>query len=343
VAPAGVALPALPLSPPAPPATLPPVPASPVQGPNAGPLSVPGAVPNVGVNASAVGLAADGRGGSLVSGRAVGDGGAGTFAADRPGTASSAPSARSNGAPTTNAEEQQAGLALRRALHEFGGCVGALPGGERRVLVLRANPGASQPRSRAQVGQLLGMSVAGVRAAESRGVTDLRQASRSGSCASGSGLETGPAFLTLGAGQPTAVAPQTGRPTSATRRRLRAVASAALRGEARPERTTATSPTAAHPDPPGSAAGRPIPRWLGIGLIALLALFLAAVVACEFSKATGRRQRRWYRRSLGAAPPVLRPRTRDSRPPPPRRQTIHQPTRRHPRPTRRSRRPMHER
>ena len=251
----GVATPALPISPPAPRVTPPPLPASPVQAPDTASLSVPDAVPDVG---APTGLAADGRGGSLVSGRAVGDGEAGTFAADQSGSASGGPLARSNGAPRADAQEQQAGLALRQALHAFGGCVGALPGGERRVLLLRANPGASQPRSRAQVGRLLGMSVAGVRTAESRGVADLRQASRTGSCASGSGLATAPAFLIFGAGQPTA----TRADRSAVLGNSPGLAGGGVRGSARRDSTRklTASPAAAHPDPPGSVAARPSQR-----------------------------------------------------------------------------------
>jgi hypothetical protein len=287
-----------------------------------------------------------------VSARAVGVGEGPTSGGGGEGNGGSGRSGGPGTTPTAGAqEEQQAGLALRRALHRFGSCVGALPGSERRVLLLRANPGRSQPRSRAQVAQLLGMSVASVRTAETRGVADLRQASQAGACTSESGLATSPAFLTLGAGQPASVAAQTGQPASATRRHLRAVASAALRGEAVPAKPTATAPTAAHPDPPGSAAGRPIPRWLGLGLIALLALFLAAVVALEFSKATGRRQRIRYRRAVRSAQPMLTPVLRDPQrnavvdptEPAESRQPRQQPPTHRPHSARRPRRPAHRR
>jgi hypothetical protein len=349
VAPAGVALPQLPISTPPVPVSPPPVSAPTAALPD--PAGAGSAVSGVGAGAPSLGPLADARGAAPVSGRAVGVGEVPTSGGGGEGNGGSGRSAGPGTTPTAGAQEQQAGLAVRRALHQFGGCVGALPGSERRVLLLRANPGRSQPRSRAQVARLLGMSVASVRTAETRGVADLRQASQAGACTSESGLATSPAFLTLGAGQPASVAAQTGQPASATRRHLRAVASAALRGEAVPAKPTTTTPAAAHPDPPGSAATRPLPQWLGIGLIAVLAVFLAAVVAFEFSKTTGRRQRTRYRRAIRSAQPMLAPRlghpernalVDPMKPAEPRQPRQQLPTHR-PGPARRPRRPAHGR
>src|SRR5205814_9982159 len=132
-------------------------------------------------------------------GRAVGAGQAPIPGPGQPGSGPSGRSPEARNVPAADVRaERQAGLALRRILAQLGGCVPTLPADERHVLLLRANPGGSQPRPRAGVAQLLGMSVASVRSAEDRGMRDLRNAGRAGSCSAGSGLAPPPAFLTLG-------------------------------------------------------------------------------------------------------------------------------------------------
>jgi hypothetical protein len=314
-APTGIALPQVPLPVPQltpPPVSLPPIP---VAGPS--PTSLPdpagsaGVVSDVGAGSAAVGPPADVSDAPALSERTGSAGRAPIPGDGQPGTGPGGSSLEARSVPAADApSERHAGLALRRILGQLGGCVATLPADERRVLLLRANTGGSQPRSRARVAQLLGMSVATVRSAEDRGVGDLRHASQTGSCNAGSGLAAPPAFLTLRASPTSRLAPESGWPTAAPGPRLGAVGSAGFQAAAPPVGPATASRVAGHPEPPGTAEGRLLPKWLGLGLIGLLALLFSAFLVFEFLEATGRLQGWRYRRSrqrgIGASPAVVR-------------------------------------
>jgi hypothetical protein len=251
------------------------------------------------------------------------------------------PFAQAARAVTTDVQERQAGVDLRRIVRQFGGCISALPTTERHVLVLRANLGASLPRSRARVAQILGISVANVRSVEQQALGDLRHAGRSEFCAAGGGLDAPAAFVSFAEIRPQSVGAAPSQPATRLRRRLRAVASAALRGAT--AHANAASPAAERPRPPGATAGAWLPRWLGLGLVGLIALMFTAFVAFQFWDVNGGRRRWQYRRSLrrsvGPPPAPFVP----DRTAMPRRQPGDQPPRHHPYPPRRSRRPLRER
>jgi hypothetical protein len=197
-------------------------------------------------------------------------------------------------APSIDPGEQQAGVALRNMLREFGGCIATLPARDRRVLLLRANLGGWQPRSRSRVAAFLGMSLVGVRAAEGRGVGELRQAHRDGVCGTGSGLEgtTPVASSEIAAGQTSepgsAPGPQTGAVKASPTAPATAPAAPATTPVA-PATTAAASPLAPH-----RAQGPPLPRWALLPILALLGALLAAVVGWEILKSV--RPVGWHRR-----------------------------------------------
>jgi uncharacterized membrane protein YgcG len=79
---------------------------------------------------------------------------------------------------------------LRNRARELRGCLDALPGFDRKVIVLRAGIG-TDARSRRAVAERLGVSVDRVRRAERSGLRGLREADSDFGCASG-GASSGP-------------------------------------------------------------------------------------------------------------------------------------------------------
>ena len=77
---------------------------------------------------------------------------------------------------------------LRRTVHGLQGCLGALSGLERRVLMLRAGVGAGPPRTRSRVARRLDMSTRRVTRLEHRGVRNLRGLAGAGRCGAAAAL-----------------------------------------------------------------------------------------------------------------------------------------------------------
>jgi hypothetical protein len=129
---------------------------------------------------------------------------------------------------------------LRATVRRYGACLGQLPPLERRVLVLRAALGRSEPRSRVRVAALTATSVGRVARAERRGLHRLRALGRRGGCAvlapatlvyadAGYAQTPLPALPGLGAPAPSAPTPHSGvKSEHASGRVARAPAAAAL-------------------------------------------------------------------------------------------------------------------
>jgi hypothetical protein len=82
---------------------------------------------------------------------------------------------------------------FRRSVRRLSGCIGALPGLERRVLVLRAGLEGRRPHSRGFTARRLGISLRRTAAAERGGLRRLRRVERSSGCAAPAGTGTGAA------------------------------------------------------------------------------------------------------------------------------------------------------
>jgi hypothetical protein len=95
------------------------------------------------------------------------------------------------------------GRRLRATVRRLRGCLGRLPQGERRVLLLRAGVGPRPALSRAQVGERLHASVPRVARLERRGLRRLRTLDRNAGCGAAPVLH-GAAFAARGAAPPRA-------------------------------------------------------------------------------------------------------------------------------------------
>jgi len=96
-------------------------------------------------------------------------------------TAATAPQRRA--AARRGARERR----FRRNVRRLSGCIDALPGLERRVLVLRAGLEGQHPHSRRSTARRLGISLRRTAAAERGGLRRLRRAGRSSGCAAPAG------------------------------------------------------------------------------------------------------------------------------------------------------------
>jgi hypothetical protein len=132
------------------------------------------------------------RGGAATSGaRALADPRAGTRAR----------SDRRHRRPRDDVPEP--GKRLRATVHRLRGCLGRLPQGERRVLLLRAGVGRRPVLSRAQVGERLHASVRRVARLERRGLRRLRTLDRNEGCGAAP-IPHGAGFAARSAGPPRA-------------------------------------------------------------------------------------------------------------------------------------------
>jgi hypothetical protein len=173
---------------------------------------------------------------------------------------------------------------LRATVRRYSACLGQLPPLERRVLVLRAALGRSEPRSRVRVAALTARSVPRVARAERRGLRRLRALGRRGGCAvlapatlvfadSGYTQTPLPALPGLGAATPSARTPHSG------------VKSEHASGDAPPTASSGVAPLIAGPaarDAGGGSGGvNPIVAILPLLLLA----YLGWVVRSERNKA----------------------------------------------------------
>jgi hypothetical protein len=187
--------------------------------------------------------------------------------------------------PSIDPGEGRAGVGLRHMLRQLGGCVGTLPASEGRVLMLRANLGGRQPRPRRRVAALVAMSLTAVRAAERRGVNELRTAHQRGACGNGSGLDG----TTPAASSASAIAATTSEIAAAE-------ASTPGSGPGPPAAPGAHTPplaaggapattAAALPVAPHRASDAPLPLWALLALLGVLGGLLIAVVGWDALRA----------------------------------------------------------
>jgi hypothetical protein len=267
--------------------------------------------------------------------------GSGSGESAPPTATSSGHAAKPPAAPSIDPGERRAGVALRHMLRDLGGCVATLPADDGRVLLLRANLGGRQARPRRRVAALAAMSVAAVRAAERRAVSELRQAHERGACENGSGLDgtTPVASSEIAAASSEMAAGQSSAPGSGSGPANGTGAVTTLRGAgAAPATTAAALPVARH-----RASGSPLPQGAVLALLGLVGGLLTAVVGWEVLKAVRPGWR--YERSLGrsgryptlplvddapALPPVPEEQRADQTPSPFERRPDQRPRRRHP-------------
>jgi hypothetical protein len=88
---------------------------------------------------------------------------------------------------------------LRRAVLGHEACLGQIPGGERRVLTLRAGVGMARTRSRGEVQRMTGLRRTRVVALERRGLKRLRALAQAGGCAATSSATPAGVEQTAGA------------------------------------------------------------------------------------------------------------------------------------------------